>query len=136
MTTTLKSTVAPEPRPTGPLAAALFAVPCAEFALLLADKIANRSKPFETLVYGFGKWIPGAIGSGPGGNIGPYSGKEIIALIVWLLSWVVLHSYLRNASPNITKSIKIFLIATILITINFIDPIADVTFAFVNWLPK
>ncbi|AOK28569.1 hypothetical protein WS67_18155 [Burkholderia singularis] len=116
--------------------AALFAVPCAEFALLLADKIANRSKAIEAIVYQAGKWIPGATGTGPGGSIGPYSGKEIIALAAWLLSWVILHSFLRDTSPNITKSIKIFLIAMLLITLNFIDPIADVTFAFVNWIPK
>ncbi|MDR3419129.1 MAG: hypothetical protein P4L83_23380 [Nevskia sp.] len=126
----------PEPRSTGPMVAALLAVPCGEFALLLADKIANRSKAMETLVYGTGKWIPGATGSGPGGAIGPYSGKETIALAVWLLSWAALHAFLRHSSPSITRSMRIFLIATILITVNFIDPVADVTFAFVNWFPK
>jgi hypothetical protein len=122
-----------EQSPTGPMVATLLAVPCGEFALLLADKLSNRSKPIEGWVYGFGKWMPGANGSGPGGSIGPYSGKETIALAVWLLSWAVLHRILRNSSPSATKSIKIFLIATIVITLNFIDPIADWTFGFVKW---
>jgi hypothetical protein len=123
----------PPHRATGPIVATLMAIPCGEFSMLLADKIANRSKPAEGFVFGFGKWIPGATGSGPGGSIGPYSGKETIALLVWLLSWAVLFGLLRNSSPSIARSIKVFLIAMIVITINFIDPVSDWTFAFMKW---
>jgi len=118
--------------PTGPIIATLMAVPCGEFALLLADKISNRSKMVEGWVFSFGKWMPGATGAGPGGSIGPYSGKETIAFAVWLLSWAVLHGALRNSSMSIAKSIKVFLIAMIVITVNFIDPIAEWTFAFIK----
>jgi hypothetical protein len=121
-------------RTTGPIVAAMMAVPCGEFALLLADKISNRSKEIEAWVFGYGKWMPGATGTGPGGSIGPYSGKETIFLAVWLCSWAVLHGILRNSSPSIAKSIKIFLIGTIAVTLNFIEPVADWTFAFVKWL--
>jgi hypothetical protein len=123
-------------RPTGAIAATLMAIPCGEFALLLADKISNRSKAAEGWVFGFGKWMPGATGTGPGGSIGPYSGKETIALAVWLLSWAVLYGALRKSSPGIAKSIKIFLIAIIVITVNFIDPVADWTFAFMRLFSK
>ena len=134
MTTLQRS--APGQRTTGPMVAALMAVPCGEFALLVADKISNRSKEMEAIVFGYGKWMPGATGTGPGGSIGPYSGKETIALAVWLVSWAVLHGILRNSSPSVATSIKIFLIGTIVVTVNFIDPVADWTFAFVNWFPK
>jgi len=132
MTQQHSSAAAWEHHPTGPIIATLMAVPCGEFALLLADKISNRSKAVEGWVFSFGKWMPGATGSGPGGSIGPYSGKETIALVVWLLSWVALHGALRNSSMSIAKSIKIFLIAMIVITVNFIDPIAEWSFAFVK----
>jgi hypothetical protein len=120
------------PFPTGPMVAAMMAVPCGELALLFADKVSNRSKAVEGWVFSLGKWMPGATGSGPGGSIGPYSGKETIALAVWLLSWVVLHVILRNRTISIAKSIKVFLILMIVITANFVDPIADWTFAFVK----
>jgi hypothetical protein len=125
--------VAVEERSTGPVVAALMAVLCGEFALLLADKISNRSKAIESSVYSLGKWMPGATGTGAGGSIGPYSGKETIALIVWCLSWVILHAAMRKASPSVAKSLYVFLIGLTVITVNFIDPIADWTFAFVNW---
>jgi hypothetical protein len=125
--------VAVEERPTGPLVAALMAVLCGEFALLLADKISNRSKAMEARVYWLGKWMPGASGSGAEGSIGPYSGKETIALVVWCLSWAILHAALRNASLSVARSLYIFLIGLTVITVNFIDPIADWTFAFVKW---
>jgi hypothetical protein len=118
---------------TGPVVAALMAVLCGEFALLLADKISNRSKAMEGRVYSLGKWMPGASGTGADGSIGPYSGKETIALVVWCLSWAILHAALRNASPSVAKSLYIFLIGLTVITVNFIDPIADWTFAFVKW---
>jgi hypothetical protein len=122
-----------EERPTGPVVAALMAVLCGEFALLLADKISNRSKAIENRVYSLGKWMPGATGTGADGSIGPYSGKETIALVVWCLSWAILHAALRKASPSVAKSLYVFLIGLTVITVNFIDPIADWTFAFVKW---
>jgi hypothetical protein len=125
--------VAVEERPTGPVVAALMAVLCGEFALLLADKISNRSKAFESSVYSLGKWMPGATGTGADGSIGPYSGKETIALIVWCLSWALLHAAMRKASPSVAKGLYVFLIGLTVITVNFIDPIADWTFAFVKW---
>ena len=88
----------------------------------------------EGRVYSLGKWLPGATGAtGTGGSIGPYSGKETIALIAWCASWAVLHATLRHASPSVARSLYIFLIGLTVITVNFIDPIADWTFGFVKW---
>jgi hypothetical protein len=120
-------------RPTGPVVAALTAVLCGEFALLVADKLSNGSKAVEGRVYALGEWMPGATGTGAAGSIGPYSGKETIALVAWCLSWAILHAALRKASPSVAKSLYVFLIGLTVITLNFIDPIADWTFAFMKW---
>ena len=107
-----------------------------EFALLVADKVSNVSKPAENWVYGLGKWMPGATGSGPDGSIGPYSGKETIGLAIWLSSWAILHMAFKHRSFRIARSLRIFLIAGAVITLNFLEPIADVTFGFVGWFAK
>lgn len=49
------------------------------------------SDSFKKWVHGAGKiWMPGAEG------IGPYSGKETLAIIVWLGSWFLLHQILKK----------------------------------------
>jgi hypothetical protein len=121
-------------RPTGPIVATLIAIVLGAFALMVADQMANHSRPIEAWVYSMGKWIPGAVGSGPAGSLGPFSGKEAIALIVWLASWAMLLGVMRNATPSVAKWARISMIALILITLNFIDPLADFTFGWVKWL--
>ena len=47
----------------------------------------EASKPFSEQVHAIGKlWMPGAEG------IGPYSGKQTLALLAWLVSWPILHA--------------------------------------------
>lgn len=41
-------------------------------------------------------WMPQAQG------IGPYSGKETIALVVWFASWAILRYALRRRQVNLT----------------------------------
>src|SRR3972149_3879596 len=36
-------------------------------------------------------------------GIGPYSGKELLMIVSWLVSWVVLHFALRNKQLNVRK---------------------------------
>jgi hypothetical protein len=56
------------------------------------------SAAFNTWVHGIGKlWMPGAQG------IGPYSGKETLSLVVWVVSWVVLHPALRSREMNLAR---------------------------------
>lgn len=48
------------------------------------------STAFKGSVHNIGKlWMPGAAG------IGPYSGKETLALVAWLGSWLLLGFWLR-----------------------------------------
>ena len=49
-------------------------------------------------------WMPGAEG------IGPYSGKETVGLIAWLVSWVILHFSLRHKQLNGGLWLTVFLL--------------------------
>lgn len=63
------------------------------------------SPHFSKWVHNIGKlWIPGAEG------IGPYSGKETLMVLSWLLSWLILGRILRNRQWNMTFVLVLFLI--------------------------
>lgn len=63
------------------------------------------SKPFEEKVHAIGKlWMPGAEG------IGPYSGKETLMLVAWLVSWPILHFLLRRKQLSGALWLTIFLL--------------------------
>lgn len=73
--------------------------------LALVNLGTDISDNFKNLVHDIGKlWMPGAAG------IGPYSGKETLALIAWLLSWLILHKLLRDKEWNHRIVLMIFLI--------------------------
>lgn len=60
---------------------------------------------FKEIVHSIGKiWMPGAEG------IGPYSGKETVALAVWLISWIILHHFLRDKEVDNRLILFIFLV--------------------------
>lgn len=115
--------------PTGPMAAALVAVPIGAVSLLLAHHSAVQSKVLEAAVYGMGKWIPGAEGSGSGGSIGPYSGKEVIAVVAWLTGWLVLHALWRKREIRLEPVLMGFFAAMGVITLLFLHPLADPIFS-------
>jgi hypothetical protein len=65
---------------------------------------AHLSSGVKSAVHSLGKiWMPGAEG------IGPYSGKETIALVVWFASWFILHRLLRRQQWNSNGVIIVFL---------------------------
>jgi len=77
------------PIPNGVAIAAYLGAMIGLLVLGIVAFACTASKPFEQSVYGIGKlWMPGAAG------IGPYSGKETLGLLAWLISWLVLHSAL------------------------------------------
>lgn len=77
--------------PTGPAAASLLAVGLGLLALGVSQVLSEASVSFKGAMQTLGNlWIPGAAG------IGPYSGKETVALLTWLLSWAALHLLLRK----------------------------------------
>lgn len=73
--------------PSGSALAAVLSASLGLLALAVAQVMSEVSTAFKAAMQSLGNlWMPGAAG------IGPYSGKETIALIVWLLSWVLLHA--------------------------------------------
>lgn len=91
--------------PGGIAVAALMAGMLGMLTLAVVNVFTAASKPFNAWVHGVGKlWMPGAEG------IGPYSGKETIALIVWLGSWALLHYALRGRDMKLSAWLVVFLV--------------------------
>jgi hypothetical protein len=73
--------------------------------LAVVNLATDISDAVKNSVHDIGKlWMPGAEG------IGPYSGKETLALVAWLLSWGILHFILRRKEWSNKKVIVIFLL--------------------------
>jgi len=88
----------------GAAQAALLSVMLGLVTLALINLGTAMSAGFKATVHTVGKlWMPGAQG------IGPYSGKETIALVVWLVSWFVLHRILRAKEWNNNAVLAVFM---------------------------
>lgn len=78
-------------RPSGAALAATLAASLGVLSLALVQVMSEVSEPFKMMMQSLGNlWMPGAAG------IGPYSGKETVALIVWLGSWALFHAGWRK----------------------------------------
>ena len=92
------------PTPNGAAIAAYLSAMIGMLALGAVVLACEASKPFTDQVHAVGKlWMPGAEG------IGPYSGKETLALLAWLTSWPVLHLLLRRRQLNGGLWLTVFL---------------------------
>jgi hypothetical protein len=103
-------------RPTGEAVAALLAAGIGMLTLALVNQIAELSEPFAAWLHGIGKlWMPGAPG------IGPYSGKETVSGLAWLVSWAILHPALRTRELSVARWLVVFLVMVAVAT-TFIWP--------------
>lgn len=104
----------------GPAQAAILSAMLGILALAIVNLGTTISKPFKGFVHSLGKlWIPGAEG------IGPYSGKETVALIVWLLSWFIFHKILKDSEWNQQSVLSIFLLGVALATTLLWPPVFE-----------
>lgn len=88
--------------------------------LALVNLGTEMSEGFKQAVHGVGKlWMPGAEG------IGPYSGKETLALLAWLASWGILHFMLRRKEWNQGVVVILFLLGVGLATTLLWPPITQ-----------
>ena len=95
----MTTTGSPPPVTTGPAAAALMSVGIGLGALGLSHFLSEASETVKGAMQALGHvWIPGAQG------IGPYSGKETTALLVWLISWALLHTLLRKRDVSVVRA--------------------------------
>lgn len=84
-------------RPSGPALAAALAAGLGVLGLAIAQVLSEMSPGVKGALQALGNlWIPGAPG------IGPYSGKETVALLTWLISWGVLHGAWRTRELPVT----------------------------------
>lgn len=91
--------------PGGIAVAALMAAMVGMLTLAVVNGFTAASKTFNVWVHEVGKlWMPGAAG------IGPYSGKETLALVAWLGTWLILHFALRNNDLEISRWFIVFLV--------------------------
>ncbi len=118
-------------RSTGALIAATLSPLLGFFTLMLSHHISRLSKSMDQLIHAYGHWIPGSIGSGPDGSIGSYTGKETLALIVWLVSWLIFHQCWRHKELSITAWIPWYLGGVGVVTLGFFHPLIDPLILFV-----
>lgn len=92
-------------RATGEAVAALLAAAIGMLTLAVVNQFTAISPAFNTWVHGVGKlWMPGAEG------IGPYSGKETLSALAWLVSWAVLHPALKRRELTLSRWLVVFLV--------------------------
>ena len=109
----------------GAAQAAILAAMSGILTLALVNLGTEVSEAFKATVHNVGKaWIPGAEG------IGPYSGKETIALVVWLGSWFFLHRHLRTREWRQGWVMSLFLAGVALATTLFWPPVTHWAVAF------
>lgn len=83
----MSSTPTAQEPPSGSALAAVLSASLGLLALAVAQVMSEMSTAFKAAMQSLGNlWMPGAAG------IGPYSGKETVALLVWLGSWALLHA--------------------------------------------
>jgi hypothetical protein len=86
-----------EDKPEGPIAAAIIAGGIGAAAIGLFTVLAEAS----TSVKDWLQWSD---------RVGPLSGKTIMALIVWLVSWAVLHLIYRHRAYETLRALAIALV--------------------------
>ncbi|MEQ1530897.1 MAG: hypothetical protein ABL925_16395 [Methylococcales bacterium] len=110
---------------TGPAIAATLAPLLGFYTLMISHHISRLSKEWDKTIHSYGYWIPGSTGTGPDGSIGSYTGKETLAIVVWLVSWAIFHVLWQKQDLPIKKWQSIFLGAMGLVTLGFFHPLVD-----------
>ncbi|WP_347987664.1 hypothetical protein [Methylomonas sp. AM2-LC] len=123
-----------QPLCSGPVVAASLSLLLAFLTLMISHHVSRLTKELDKIVHAYGHWIPGSTGSGPTGSIGSYSGKETLALMVWLGSWLIFHFLWRKQDFPLHAWTRIFVIGLVVITVGFFHPLADPIVLFIAGL--
>jgi len=115
----------------GPVAAASLSLLLAFLTLMISHHISRLTPGLDKLIHSYGYWIPGSTGNGPDGSIGSYSGKETLAIMVWLISWLSFHLLWRKQNLSLRAWTPIFATGLALITLGFFHPLADPIVLFI-----
>ena len=105
-------------RPNGPAAAAMLAAVVGLLSMAVGHVLATALQPFEAALLAAGRvFFPG------GDTTGGYSGKELVALVVWLGGWALLHRRLRQRQVGLTGVTAMVLLALLAATLLVWPPI-------------
>lgn len=89
-------TEAPD-KPEGPIVAAILAGGIGSLALGVFTTLAEASTSIK-------EWLDW------NSDVGPLSGKTVMAVIVWLVSWAILHAVYRNREAETRQALTIALV--------------------------
>ncbi len=89
-------TEAPD-KPEGPIVAAILAGGIGSLALGVFTTLAEASTTIK-------EWLDW------NSDVGPLSGKTVMAVIVWLVSWAILHAVYRNREAETRQALTIALV--------------------------
>jgi cyanate permease len=95
--TTAEQGVVETDKPEGAIAAAVLAAGIGATALGVVTVLAEASTPVKN-------WLQWSTA------VGPLSGKAIVAVLVWLLSWVMLHALRRTKPTETSRPLTIALV--------------------------
>ncbi len=123
-----------QPLYSGPVVAAGLSLLLAFLTLMISHHISRLTKELDKIVHAYGYWMPGSTGNGPTGSIGSYSGKETLALVVWLGSWLIFHFLWRKLDFPLQTWTRIFVSGLVVITLGFFHPLADPIVRFIAGL--
>ncbi|PZE22095.1 hypothetical protein [Paenibacillus xerothermodurans] len=112
-----RTAAAKQPK-SGEVVAALAAVWLGAAALTAAHwwSAADPAQANPTLLR-WGSWLPAGL------RIGPYAGKEMAALVVWLGSWLVLFFALKRVELNLKLTMYVFIGAMLLLWLLLWPPV-------------
>ncbi|WP_230874631.1 hypothetical protein [Methylomonas sp. LL1] len=111
--------------------AASLSLLLAFLTLMISHHISRLTPMLDKAIHAYGHWIPGSTGSGPEGSIGSYSGKETLAIIVWLSSWLIFHLLWRKLDLPLQTWTRWFVIGLATITLGFFHPLSDPIVLFI-----
>lgn len=109
----------------GPAVAASISPLIGFIALMITHHVSRLTPALDRLVHSWGYWMPGALGQGPDGSIGSYSGKETLALMAWAASWALFHFSWKNVDFCINRWIPLYTGFLFLIVLCFLHPVID-----------
>jgi hypothetical protein len=116
MTEELKPNDSPK-IPFGLAAAALISAALGCFTMVVAHQVAMQSKAFSEFTTILGNRISDFI------NLGSYSGEKTIGLLFWLISWFILHQFLKERDLPAMPVLMIFISLMLATTALFWYPI-------------
>ena len=111
------NTLQTETKPTGPVAASFLAAGIASFVMGIGVILGVASATINDAIgVDFNAFLQFDKNFGLGSGVGPMSGKLALAVIAFVVSWVVLHLWLRGKEVNFRN---FFIASLVLVGLGF-----------------